>query len=365
MPVVVIAEKMASMFMQGHRNVRMSEDAEKRFTSYQTYFNISVFQAREVSDIDGGATLGICPWKLGMLSAALGLWDILWDQREGCVYEEENEGQEGHKDIVITGDVIDRGFGLLELLLSVERMLARKIADGTSSFSDAKGIPKEQPDFDFDPACLDAKLKDSMVARRLLEDCPKVTLKLSESCLKLPESSPETQMVTNTAPERTVNTSIGALYTEFRRRRFCDDSFFGICFGMQMAVVDAARNLLKYKSASSSEFGKTDIPVIGLLTEWIKDEEIQKRDFESEYGGTMRLGSYPAILKKNSKVRNIYGSKKINERHRHRYEVNMSFVDELERAGLRFVGMSPDGLLPEIVELKLSLIHISEPTRPY
>ena len=128
--------------------------------------------------------------------------------------------------------------------------------------------------------------------------------------------------------------------------------FFGICFGMQMAVVDVARNLLEYKSASSSEFGKTDTPVIGLLTEWIKDEEIQKRDLQSEYGGTMRLGSYPAILKKGSKVRNIYGSKKINERHRHRYEVNMSFVDDLERVGLRFVGMSPDGLLPEIVELK-------------
>ena len=128
--------------------------------------------------------------------------------------------------------------------------------------------------------------------------------------------------------------------------------FFGICFGMQMAVVDVARNLLEYKSASSSEFGKTDTPVIGLLTEWIKDEEIQKRDLQSEYGGTMRLGSYPAILKKGSKVRNIYGSKKVNERHRHRYEVNMSFIDDLERVGLRFVGMSPDGLLPEIVELK-------------
>ena len=128
--------------------------------------------------------------------------------------------------------------------------------------------------------------------------------------------------------------------------------FFGICFGMQMAVVDVSRNLLEYKSASSSEFGKTDTPVIGLLTEWLKDEEIQKRDFESEYGGTMRLGSYPAILKKGSKVRNIYGSKKINERHRHRYEANMSFVDDLERVGLKFVGMSPDGLLPEIVELK-------------
>ena len=128
--------------------------------------------------------------------------------------------------------------------------------------------------------------------------------------------------------------------------------FFGICFGMQMAVVDVARNLLEYKSASSSEFGKTDTPVIGLLTEWIKDEEIQKRDLQSEYGGTMRLGSYPAILKKGSKVRKIYGSKKVNERHRHRYEVNMSFIDDLERVGLRFVGMSPDGLLPEIVELK-------------
>ena len=128
--------------------------------------------------------------------------------------------------------------------------------------------------------------------------------------------------------------------------------FFGICFGMQMAVIDVARNLLEYKSASSSEFGKTDTPVIGLLTEWIKDEEIQKRDLQSEYGGTMRLGSYPAILKKDSKVRNIYGSKKVNERHRHRYEVNMSFIDDLERVGLRFVGMSPDGLLPEIVELK-------------
>ena len=128
--------------------------------------------------------------------------------------------------------------------------------------------------------------------------------------------------------------------------------FFGICFGMQMAVVDVARNLLEYKSASSSEFGKTDTPVIGLLTEWINDEVTQKRDLQSEYGGTMRLGSYPAILKKGSKVRNIYGSKKVNERHRHRYEVNMSFIDDLERVGLKFVGMSPDGLLPEIVELK-------------
>ena len=119
-----------------------------------------------------------------------------------------------------------------------------------------------------------------------------------------------------------------------------------------MAVVDIARHLLGFKNASSTEFGKTDKPVIGLLTEWIKNEEIQKRNLKSEYGGTMRLGSYPAMLLKGSKVRKIYNSKKINERHRHRYEVNMLFKDELERVGLKFVGMSPDGLLPEIIELK-------------
>ena len=128
--------------------------------------------------------------------------------------------------------------------------------------------------------------------------------------------------------------------------------FIGICFGMQLAVVDIARHLLGFKNASSTEFGKTDKPVIGLLTEWIKNEEIQKRNLKSEYGGTMRLGSYPAMLLKGSKVRKIYNSKKINERHRHRYEVNMLFKDELERVGLKFVGMSPDGLLPEIIELK-------------
>ncbi|MEC7830811.1 MAG: CTP synthase [Pseudomonadota bacterium] len=128
--------------------------------------------------------------------------------------------------------------------------------------------------------------------------------------------------------------------------------FFGICFGMQMAVIDSARNLLNYKKASSSEFGKTDSPLIGLLKEWVKDEEVVKRNLQSDYGGTMRLGAYPAILKKGSKVRRIYGNKEINERHRHRYEVNISYKAELEKAGLTFVGMSPDGYLPEIVELK-------------
>ena len=128
--------------------------------------------------------------------------------------------------------------------------------------------------------------------------------------------------------------------------------YFGICFGMQMAVIDSARNLLGYKEASSSEFGKTDIPLIGLLKEWIKDEEVEKRNLQSDYGGTMRLGSYPAVLKKGSKVRNIYGKNKIQERHRHRYEVNLSFRNELEKVGMKFVGMSPDGYLPEIIELK-------------
>jgi CTP synthase len=119
-----------------------------------------------------------------------------------------------------------------------------------------------------------------------------------------------------------------------------------------MAVIDSARNLLGYKGASSSEFGKADIPLIGLLKEWIKDEEVEKRNLQSDYGGTMRLGSYPAILKKGSKVRNIYGKNKIQERHRHRYEVNLSFRNELEKVGMKFVGMSPDGYLPEIIELK-------------
>ena len=128
--------------------------------------------------------------------------------------------------------------------------------------------------------------------------------------------------------------------------------FFGICFGMQMAVIDSARHLLNHKKASSSEFGKTDSPLIGLLKEWIKDEEVVKRNLQSDYGGTMRLGAYPAILKKGSKVREIYGNKEIMERNRHRYEVNILYRSELEKAGLAFVGMSPDGYLPEIVEHK-------------
>ena len=128
--------------------------------------------------------------------------------------------------------------------------------------------------------------------------------------------------------------------------------YFGICFGMQMAVIEAARNLLGIKNANSTEFGKTDKPIVGLLTEWIKDTGIEKRDENSDYGGTMRLGSYPAELKKGSRIRRIYGKSKIVERHRHRYEVNLSYKDDLEKVGLKFVGMSPDGLLPEIIEIQ-------------
>jgi CTP synthase len=127
--------------------------------------------------------------------------------------------------------------------------------------------------------------------------------------------------------------------------------FFGICFGMQMAVIEAARNLVGLKGASSTEFGPCDEPVVGLLTEWMRGNEIEKRSAGSDLGGTMRLGSYAAKLSDGSLVREVYGgSAEIRERHRHRFEVNVNYKDRLEEAGLRFSGMSPDGALPEIVE---------------
>ena len=128
--------------------------------------------------------------------------------------------------------------------------------------------------------------------------------------------------------------------------------FFGICFGMQLAVIEAARNLAKIDNANSSELSNTKNPVIGLMTEWEKNDKKFLRDSNSEYGGTMRLGSYPAILNKKSLSYKIYKSKKINERHRHRYEVNINYKEKLEQIGLNFAGISPDGLLPEIVEIK-------------
>jgi len=127
--------------------------------------------------------------------------------------------------------------------------------------------------------------------------------------------------------------------------------FFGICFGMQMAIVEAARNLLNIKNASSSEFGNNCTPVVGLLDEWQKGKKIFKGSAKS-LGGTMRLGLYEAILKNNSLISKIYSMKKIKERHRHRYEVNIKYKDEFEKKGLIFSALSPDGLLPEIIELK-------------
>jgi CTP synthase len=128
--------------------------------------------------------------------------------------------------------------------------------------------------------------------------------------------------------------------------------FFGICFGMQMAVIEAARNLAGLRDASSTEFGPCDTPVVGLLTEWARGNQIERRSEDDGKGGTMRLGAYPAVLGEGSLVRSIYGgAAEIQERHRHRYEVNVNFRACLESTGLRFSGMSPDGVLPEIIEL--------------
>jgi CTP synthase len=127
--------------------------------------------------------------------------------------------------------------------------------------------------------------------------------------------------------------------------------YFGICFGMQMAVIEATRNLVGIKSASSTEFGPTSEPVVGLMSEWMKGNELEIRRKGGDLGGTMRLGAYDALLAKDSKVAAIYSAIRISERHRHRYEVNMKYRNQLEAAGLRFTGLSPDGLLPEIVEI--------------
>ncbi|MGH6671297.1 MAG: CTP synthase [Xanthobacteraceae bacterium] len=126
--------------------------------------------------------------------------------------------------------------------------------------------------------------------------------------------------------------------------------YFGICFGMQMAVIEAARNLCGIEQANSSEFGATREPVVGLMTEWMKGNELHKRGLGGDLGGTMRLGAFPAILRRGSRVAEIYRATEISERHRHRYEVNTTYEDRLAQHGMRFSGMSPDGLLPEIVE---------------
>jgi CTP synthase len=127
--------------------------------------------------------------------------------------------------------------------------------------------------------------------------------------------------------------------------------YFGICFGMQMAVIEAARNLCGIEEANSTEFGATPEPVVGLMTEWMKGNELQVRGVNADLGGTMRLGAYPATLQRGSRVSQIYhGATEISERHRHRYEVNTHYKGRLEQHGMRFSGMSPDGLLPEMIE---------------
>ena len=126
--------------------------------------------------------------------------------------------------------------------------------------------------------------------------------------------------------------------------------YFGICFGMQMAVIEAARNLAGIEKACSTEFGPCEEPVVGLMTGWMKEGELQQRSENTDLGGTMRLGAYEAVLKEGSRVAGIYGATRISERHRHRYEVNTAYRERLEEAGLAFSGMSPDGLLPEVVE---------------
>jgi CTP synthase len=134
----------------------------------------------------------------------------------------------------------------------------------------------------------------------------------------------------------------------FARER--DVPFFGICLGMQMACIEGAR-AAGFEQASSTEFGPTEAPVVGIITEWMSKEGIQQREEGGDLGGTMRLGAYPAKLSANSHTSQIYGGAElISERHRHRYEVNSAFIEPLEKQGLIFAGMSPDGLLPEIVE---------------
>ena len=127
--------------------------------------------------------------------------------------------------------------------------------------------------------------------------------------------------------------------------------YFGICFGMQMAVIEAARNLAGIAGARSSEFGECQDPVVGLLTEWIHGNVREVRDADSDLGGTMRLGAYDCDIAAGTRLHKVYGADRISERHRHRYEVNINYRPQLEAAGLVFSGLSPDGTLPEIIEL--------------
>jgi len=127
--------------------------------------------------------------------------------------------------------------------------------------------------------------------------------------------------------------------------------YFGICFGMHMAVIEAARDLAGLRGAGSTEFGPCDHPVVGLMTEWTRGNTLERREPDGDLGGTMRLGAYEAVLAPDSRVAQIYCTDRIRERHRHRYEINIGYKNTLEAAGLRFSGISPDGTLPEIIEI--------------
>jgi CTP synthase len=128
--------------------------------------------------------------------------------------------------------------------------------------------------------------------------------------------------------------------------------YLGICFGMQMAVIEAARHLAGIEGAGSTEFGPVQEQVVGLLTEWTREGETEHRTEKSDLGGSMRLGAYPCCLRSGSLAESVFGEIEISERHRHRYEVNAKYIEDLEKCGLIFSGLSPDGLLPEIVELR-------------
>ncbi|MEN6543769.1 CTP synthase [Parvibaculum sp.] len=136
---------------------------------------------------------------------------------------------------------------------------------------------------------------------------------------------------------------------EFARTRAVP--YFGICFGMQMAVIESLRNVGGLTGASSTEFGPTNEPVVGIMTEWMQQNELVTRAANGDLGGTMRLGAYDATLKEGSRIAEIYGSTRISERHRHRYEVNTAYRQQIEATGMIISGMSPDGLLPETVEI--------------
>jgi len=148
--------------------------------------------------------------------------------------------------------------------------------------------------------------------------------------------------------DRGINGKIASI--KFAREK--DIPFFGICLGMQLAVIEIARNVLKIKDADSTEFNDTNNPVVGLMTEWIHKNVKVTRTSDSDKGGTMRLGSYPCCILKGSLISKIYGLSKIYERHRHRYEVNTKYLNEFKEKGFIYSGMSPDNLLPEIIESK-------------